>query len=147
MHFALVQTVLLNSGRMRYSELRTLAARVVLRLVGAGSDRRMKVDDDAIAATLSSLHDEADLTAVMRCIELRHMAGRCAPDDHCTYRAFWIATTLRRSAGRRPYLPAVADKILAKRAWLEGEIRDGQARVAVEAAFGPEDEAPAAVRR
>ncbi len=98
--------------------------------------------DYAITAAVSALDDEAYLVAAMHSIELHRATGRSTCDDRKAYRAFWAAVTLRRSPGRRPYFPAEADEVLAERAWLESEIRDGQARVAIEAAFrrAPEGE-------
>ncbi|MGH3801272.1 MAG: hypothetical protein ACRDTD_14265 [Pseudonocardiaceae bacterium] len=102
---------------------------------GAEDAKRRGQVDYAITAAVSALDDEANLGAAMRSIELRHATGRSTSDDPTAYRSFWVALALRRSAGRGPYLSAVADEVLAEREWLESEIRTGQARVAIEAAF------------
>lgn len=104
------------------------------------------MDEDSIAAIRSGLPDEAAIQAAMRPIEMRHAANYCTPTDHAAYRALWIASVLRQSAGRAPYLPAAVDELLAERARLEGEVRRGRLRVAVEEAFvvAPEHESPAA---
>ena len=104
------------------------------------------MDEDSIAAIGSGLRDEAAMRAAMRPLEMRHAANRCTPADHAAYRALWIASALRQSASRAPYLPAAVNELLAERARLDGEVRHGRSRVVVEEAFvlTSEDKSPAA---
>jgi hypothetical protein len=114
--------------------------------LGPGVPNGGGVDEDSVAAIRSSLRDEAAMKGAMRPIEIRHTANCCTPTDHAAYRALWIASALRQSPGRAPYVPAAFDELLAERARLEGEVRRGRLRVAVEEAFvlTPEDGSPAA---
>jgi hypothetical protein len=104
------------------------------------------VDEDSIAAIRSGLRDEAAAKAAMHPIEMRHAANRCAPTDHAAYRSLWIASVLRQSAGRAPYVPAAVDELLAERARLVDEVHHGQLGVAVDEALAlaPEHESPTA---
>jgi hypothetical protein len=97
-----------------------------------------------IKAAVRALEEEARTDALMHSIAFRHVAGRSTGRDRDAYRALWVAATLRRSAGRRPYVPVAVDELLEERSNLEPVIQDLQACVAIEAVFRstPEDETP-----
>jgi hypothetical protein len=100
------------------------------------------MEDFGVKAAVRALEEEARADALMRSIAFRHVMGRSTGRDRHAYFALWIASTLRRSPGRRPYLPAYVDELLAEGA----RLRDLQACAVIEAAFRstPEDEAPTA---
>jgi hypothetical protein len=68
-------------------------------------------------------------------IRLRHRAGARTRADARRYRACWQALALRRSVGRRTYLPPDVDYLLEERTLLTREIEVERTRQAVEAVF------------
>jgi len=94
--------------------------------------------EDAIAAAIRAVDDEADLLAALRAIKIHFAAGRSTSADRQNYRLLWTALTLRRSAAHGPYLPPAVDTLLDQRAELEHSIQE-LARAAITAAF-PEGE-------
>lgn len=84
----------------------------------------------------STAHEE------MRLIRFRMTQGIAGPTELLHYRALWVALSLHRSPSCRqrldPRIVAATAACRAARAALE----DGHARVAIESAFGPEDDAP-----
>lgn len=78
----------------------------------------------------------------MRAIRYRMAQGLADPDELLHYRALWVALALRRSASCRPRIdPQVLAAAAACRA-ARAALEDEHARVAIESAFGPEDDAP-----
>lgn len=81
------------------------------------------------------LDDTCGVHAEMWEIRRRHDAGALSIADARRYRSCWQALALRRSVGRRTYLPPAVDDLLADRAALSHEIQVERARQAVEAVF------------
>jgi hypothetical protein len=81
------------------------------------------------------LDDTSGVHAEMWEIRLRYEAGTQTIEDARRYRACWQALALRRSVGRRTYLPPSVDDLLIERAQLSREIQVERTRQAVEAVF------------
>jgi hypothetical protein len=89
------------------------------------------------------LDDTSGVHAEMWEIRKRHEAGVSAIDDARRYRACWQALALRRSVGRRSYLPPEVDDLLVENELLRREIQAERTRQAVEAVFASADTLPA----
>jgi hypothetical protein len=89
------------------------------------------------------LDDTGGVHAEMWEIRLRRDAGVLTIDDARRYRACWQALALRRSVGRRCYLPPEVDDLLVENELLNGEIEAERTRQAVEAVFASADTLPA----
>jgi hypothetical protein len=81
------------------------------------------------------LDDTSGIHAEMWEIRLRHEAGTHTIEDARRYRACWQALALRRSVGRRAYLPPEVDDLLVEHELLSHEIQVERTRQAVEAVF------------
>lgn len=98
---------------------------------------------DAAERGVELLYDVCGVHMEMREIRERHSAGGTDARDRRRYLMYWQALALRRSPGRRPWLPPEFDGVLTERARLLREIRDECTRQEVDAIFvAPEDEAP-----
>ncbi len=82
--------------------------------------------------------------AEMQEIRVRHAEGVAGAQERLRYMTCWRALALRRSPGRRPYLPRAFDGLLAEREQLMEDIRHERTRQEVEAIFqaAPEGETP-----
>jgi hypothetical protein len=109
-----------------------------------GSGSRGPVDGDV--GVLDAVFDDVrHVHAEMWDIRLRHAEHAVSAHERVRYLTCWRALALRRSPGRRPFLPPEFDDVLAERAELLEDIRDERTRRDVDAIFegAPEDEAPA----
>lgn len=91
-------------------------------------------------AALQKLSGESAVREEMAEIRMRHACGAASSDDYARYRQLWVGLALRWSSAGRG-LPAEAGGTLerfrqAREAW-----QQEHARLAVEAAFGSEDDA------
>lgn len=96
----------------------------------------------AVADALRARCWESAAHEDMRLIRFRMAQGLAGADELLHYRALWVALSLRRSDSCRPRLdPQVLAAAAACRA-ARAALADEHARVAIESAFGPEDDAP-----
>ncbi len=96
----------------------------------------------AVAAALRAHCWESMVHEDMRLIRFRATEGLADADELLHYRALWVALSLRRSRSCRPRLdPQVLAAAAACRS-ARTALEDEHARVAIESAFGPEDDAP-----
>jgi hypothetical protein len=96
-----------------------------------------------VAPEVTVLDDTSGIHAEMWEIRQRHDVGEHSIVDARRYRACWQALALRRSVGRRSYLPPVVDDLLVEHELLSREIRSERTRQAVEAVFEAADTLPA----
>lgn len=110
---------------------------------GSVSQGPVEVDTDVSDDVFD---DVRHMHAEMCDIRLRHAERAVSAHERGRYLTCWQALALRRSPGRRPFLPPEFDDVLAERAKLLEDIRDERTRQDVDAIFegAPEDEAPAA---
>jgi hypothetical protein len=98
-----------------------------------------RLDASLIDEVLHRLGGEAPAQAEMRRIKAWAEAGIESMADRQRYRSLWVALTLRRSVCRRsPMLSAVHRAAARWKAVLD-DVQHERARLAVEAAFGPDD--------
>jgi hypothetical protein len=113
-------------------------------VVGRGAEVGVDLSSGEFDQGVALLDELRGMHAEMRAIKARHEWGEASADDRRRYLTCWFSLALRRSPGRRPYLPPEFDAVLAERHRLLADIEDERTRQAVEAAFGsaPEGEAP-----
>lgn len=96
----------------------------------------------AVADALRARCWELTAHEELRLIRFRMAQGLADAHELLHYRALWVALSLRRSPSCRPRLDPQVLAAAAACRFARTALEDEYARVAIESAFGPEDDAP-----